>query len=146
MCGSGSPCHRLCLLPPHGNHQVRPTTPRNLTLLYLEHPRDFVLHSTGIAYRCPFPPASPSPATGTGIAPKMSPSSSPAPAPAEPTSPNSFVAHIRQLSEKRDKEDAERSRLLEEQILQGRAERAARRAGEPPPVLFCVLNHPPTIH
>lgn len=47
----------------------------------------------------------------------------------DPISPSSFVEHIRELGEKRDREDQERNRLLEEQILQGRAERAARRAG-----------------
>ncbi|KAF4545369.1 Gelsolin repeat protein [Lasiodiplodia theobromae] len=46
----------------------------------------------------------------------------------DPISPSSFVEHIRELGEKRDREDQERNRLLEEQILQGRAERAARRA------------------
>lgn len=60
----------------------------------------------------------------------MSGSSDDAPAPQDdPISPSTFVEHIRELGEKRDREDQERNRLLEEQILQGRAERAARRAG-----------------
>ncbi|GME28638.1 Gelsolin [Neofusicoccum parvum] len=59
----------------------------------------------------------------------MSGRSDEAPAPQDdPISPSSFVEHIRELGEKRDREDQERNRLLEEQILQGRAERAARRA------------------
>lgn len=40
-----------------------------------------------------------------------------------------FLARVRELGQKRDKEDEERTRKLEEEILQGRRERAARRAG-----------------
>ena len=40
-----------------------------------------------------------------------------------------FLLRIRELGEKRDKEDEERTRRLEEDILQGRKEREARRAG-----------------
>ncbi|KAL2824142.1 hypothetical protein BDW59DRAFT_88597 [Aspergillus cavernicola] len=41
---------------------------------------------------------------------------------------NDFLQRIRELGEKRDKEDAERTKKLEEEILQGRKERQARRA------------------
>ena len=45
--------------------------------------------------------------------------------------PAEFVQRIRQLGEKGDlEEEEERSRALEEEILQGRSERLARRAGE----------------
>lgn len=43
---------------------------------------------------------------------------------------NDFLRRIRELGDKRDKEDEERTRKLEEEILQGRKERQARRAGE----------------
>ena len=46
---------------------------------------------------------------------------------------NDFLQRIRELGDKRDKEDEERTRKLEEEILQGRRERQARRAG------LCVL-------
>jgi hypothetical protein len=42
---------------------------------------------------------------------------------------NDFLLRIRELGDRRDKEDAERTRKLEEEILQGRKERQARRAG-----------------
>ena len=42
---------------------------------------------------------------------------------------NDFLLRIRELGDKRDKEDEERTRKLEEDILQGRKERQARRAG-----------------
>ncbi|KAL4880187.1 hypothetical protein BJY04DRAFT_228693 [Aspergillus karnatakaensis] len=41
---------------------------------------------------------------------------------------NDFLKRIRELGEKRDKEDEERTKKLEEEILQGRKERQARRA------------------
>ncbi|KAL2006511.1 hypothetical protein VTN00DRAFT_9179 [Thermoascus crustaceus] len=41
---------------------------------------------------------------------------------------NDFLLRIRELGDKRDKEDEERARKLEEEILQGRKERQARRA------------------
>ncbi|KAL9119677.1 MAG: hypothetical protein Q9187_003770 [Circinaria calcarea] len=47
---------------------------------------------------------------------------------------NDFLQRIRELGDKRDKEDEERTRKLEEEILQGRKERQARRAGE------CILS------
>jgi hypothetical protein len=43
---------------------------------------------------------------------------------------NDFLLRIRELGDKRDKEDEERTRKLEEEILKGRKERQARRAGE----------------
>ena len=46
------------------------------------------------------------------------------------TSVNDFLRTISQLGEKREKEDQERTRKLEEEILQGRRERQARRAGK----------------
>ncbi|KAH7360733.1 hypothetical protein BKA65DRAFT_493853 [Rhexocercosporidium sp. MPI-PUGE-AT-0058] len=41
---------------------------------------------------------------------------------------NDFLLRIKELSDRRDSEDEERNRKLEEEILQGRAERQARRA------------------
>jgi hypothetical protein len=55
----------------------------------------------------------------------------------EELDPSDFVARIRQLGEQRDQQDAERVRKLEEEILQGRSERLARRAGRWP-LLNCV--------
>jgi hypothetical protein len=46
---------------------------------------------------------------------------------------NDFLLRIRELGERRDKEDEERTKKLEEEILQGRKERQARRAG----IVFC---------
>lgn len=43
---------------------------------------------------------------------------------------NDFLQRIRELGEKRDKEDEDRTKKLEEEILQGRKERQARRAGK----------------
>ena len=43
---------------------------------------------------------------------------------------NDFLLRIRELGDQRDKEDEERTRKLEEEILQGRKERQARRAGQ----------------
>lgn len=43
---------------------------------------------------------------------------------------NDFLQRIKELGDKRDQEDEERNRKLEEEILQGRAERQARRAGK----------------
>lgn len=42
---------------------------------------------------------------------------------------NDFLKRIQELGHKRDQEDEERNRKLEEEILQGRKERQARRAG-----------------
>jgi hypothetical protein len=54
---------------------------------------------------------------------------------AEDLDPSEFVQRIRQLGEQRDQQDAERVKRLEEELIQGRSERLARRAGE----LSCVL-------
>lgn len=43
---------------------------------------------------------------------------------------NEFLLRIRELGDQRDREDEERTRRLEEEILQGRRERQARRAGQ----------------
>lgn len=43
---------------------------------------------------------------------------------------DAFLERIASLKDKRDREDEERTRKLEEDILQGRRERQARRAGE----------------
>lgn len=43
---------------------------------------------------------------------------------------NDFLLRIRELGDQRDKEDEERTRKLEKEILQGRKERQARRAGQ----------------
>ncbi len=45
---------------------------------------------------------------------------------------NDFLLRIRDLSRKRDIEDEERTRKLEEEIIQGRKERSLRRAGLQP--------------
>ena len=41
-----------------------------------------------------------------------------------------FLQRIRELGDRRDREDEERARKLEDDIVQGRKERQARRAGE----------------
>ena len=45
---------------------------------------------------------------------------------------NDFLLRIRDLSRRRDIEDEERTRKLEEDIIQGRKERQLRRAGLQP--------------
>lgn len=45
---------------------------------------------------------------------------------------NDFLLRIRDLSQKRDIEDEERTRKLEQDLIQGRNERQARRAGLQP--------------
>jgi hypothetical protein len=52
---------------------------------------------------------------------------------------DAFLERIASLKIKRDREDEERTRKLEEEILQGRRERQARRAGKT--FLCCVLQH-----
>ena len=47
---------------------------------------------------------------------------------------NDFLLRIRDLSRKRDLEDEERTRKLEEEIIKGRIERQARRAGTQPSI------------
>jgi hypothetical protein len=44
---------------------------------------------------------------------------------------NDFLQRIKELGDRRDQEDEERNKKLEEEILQGRKERQARRAGRP---------------
>jgi hypothetical protein len=43
--------------------------------------------------------------------------------------PSEFVQRIQRLGDQRDREDAERVKKLEEELIQGRSERLARRAG-----------------
>ena len=43
---------------------------------------------------------------------------------------NDFLKRIRELGDQRDREDEERNRKLEEEIIQGRRERQARREGQ----------------
>ena len=49
--------------------------------------------------------------------------------------PSEFVQRIQRLGDQRDREDAERVKKLEEELIQGRSERLApnRRALPPPP-------------
>lgn len=42
---------------------------------------------------------------------------------------NTFLQRIKEMGDLRDKEDEERTRRLEEEIIQGRKQRQARRAG-----------------
>lgn len=58
---------------------------------------------------------------------------------AEEIDPSEFVQRIRQLGEQRDQQDAERVKKLEEELIQGRSERLARRAGRFVLVLWCLL-------
>lgn len=53
---------------------------------------------------------------------------------------NDFLLRIRELGEKRDKEDEERTRKLEEEILKGRRERQARRAGIVASLVFSFFS------
>jgi len=50
---------------------------------------------------------------------------------------NDFLQRIKELGDRRDQEDEERNKRLEEEILQGRKERQARRAGRSIPTLLC---------
>jgi len=49
--------------------------------------------------------------------------------------PKEFAQRIRELGAERDQQDAERVKKLEEDLIQGRSERLARRAG----VLTCLV-------
>ncbi len=51
---------------------------------------------------------------------------------------NDFLQRIKELGDRRDQEDEERNKRLEEEILQGRKERQARRAGRSIPTLLCT--------
>lgn len=55
---------------------------------------------------------------------------------------NDFLKRIQELGIKRDQEDEERNKKLEEEILQGRKERQARRAGSCCP---CLSNSHSTL-
>ena len=46
-----------------------------------------------------------------------------------PEDVNNFLTRIREMGEKRDQEDLDRTKKIEDEILQGRKERQARRAG-----------------
>jgi hypothetical protein len=50
--------------------------------------------------------------------------------------PSEFVQRIQRLGDQRDREDAERVKKLEEELIQGRSERLARRAG----LFLCPLD------
>lgn len=54
----------------------------------------------------------------------------PSPAAESSEDVNDFLLRIKELGDKRDQEDEERNRKLEEEILQGRKERQAARRGE----------------
>lgn len=53
---------------------------------------------------------------------------------------DAFLERIASLKIKRDREDEERTRKLEEEILQGRRERQARRAGEASCLVFTMCS------
>jgi hypothetical protein len=48
---------------------------------------------------------------------------------ADEINPKEFAQRIRELGAERDQQDAERVKKLEEELIQGRSERLARRAG-----------------
>jgi len=54
--------------------------------------------------------------------------------------PAAFLKSVRELSEKREREDNERYRRLEEEIEKGRSERLARREGECTMPLLSLLE------
>lgn len=56
-----------------------------------------------------------------------------------PEDVNNFLTRIRELGEKRDQEDLDRTKKLEDEIIQGRKERQARRAGKLASVLLFGL-------
>jgi hypothetical protein len=58
----------------------------------------------------------------------------------EEIDPQEFVQRIRQLGEQRDQEDANRVKKLEEDLIQGRSERLARRAGGCTWLFSCRLH------
>lgn len=58
---------------------------------------------------------------------------------------NDFLKRIQELGIKRDQEDEERNKKLEEEILQGRKERQARRAGLCCPCLCNSLSTLPMV-
>ncbi|KAF2259928.1 hypothetical protein CC78DRAFT_620675 [Lojkania enalia] len=64
----------------------------------------------------------------------------------EELDPSEFVQRIRQLGEQRDQQDAERVRKLEEEIIQGRSERLARRAERARSLSPDKPNTPQSLH
>lgn len=48
---------------------------------------------------------------------------------AEELDPKEWLQRVQQLKDQRDEQDAERVKKLEEELIQGRSERLARRAG-----------------
>ena len=52
-----------------------------------------------------------------------------------------FLRRIKDLNEKRDQEDADRTRKLEEEIMQGRKQREARRLGAQPFIMISLLTN-----
>jgi hypothetical protein len=56
---------------------------------------------------------------------------------ADEADPRQFLERMRTLADLRDQQDAERVKKLEEELIQGRSERLARRAGRPPPRCIC---------
>ena len=81
-----------------------------------------VVYDTKVPSRCALPPRVPESAA------TMTPTTATEPDGSEDV--NDFLLRIRELGEKRDKEDEERTKKLEEDILQSRKERQARRAGK----------------
>jgi hypothetical protein len=57
---------------------------------------------------------------------------------------NDFLQRIKELGDRRDQEDEERNRKLEEEILQGRKERQARRSGRLFHIVSLVQRHVPS--
>lgn len=84
----------------------------------------------GLAFTAEHPQSllSRTPAAQSGLCSPNLASFSP-PTMAEEIDPSEFVQRIRQLGEQRDQQDAERVKKLEEELMQGRSERLARRAG-----------------
>ncbi len=59
---------------------------------------------------------------------------------------NDFLRRIRELDDRRNREDEERTRKLQEELLKGRQEREARRAGECAYVPLIAATHVSTPH
>jgi hypothetical protein len=53
---------------------------------------------------------------------------------------NDFLQRIKELGDRRDQEDEERNKKLEEEILQGRKERQARRAGTSNSLILQIVD------
>lgn len=52
-----------------------------------------------------------------------------------------FLRRIKELGEQRDREDAERTRKLEDEIMEGRRQREVRRAGPSRRTISAVLSY-----